>query len=50
MLDFITGLANDPAKRDVHQIIAGTEAKGYIAFHLEKARQYLADSQKKLQL
>jgi len=46
MLDFITGLANDPAKRDVHQIIAGTEAKGYIAFHLEKARQYLADSQK----
>ncbi len=46
MLDFVSRLANDPAKRGVHQIIAGTEEKGYIAFHLEKARQYLAESQK----
>lgn len=46
MLFYIKTLANEPEKRDVNQVVTGVEEKGFIGFHLDKAQQYLDESQK----
>jgi glutamate--cysteine ligase len=45
MFSYLGSLINDPIKRDVHRLIEGIDEKGFIGFHLAKARDYLEQSQ-----
>jgi len=43
-LQYVQEIANHPERRIVHQILNETDQKGFIPFHLEKAREYLQES------
>jgi glutamate--cysteine ligase len=40
-LQYALEMVNHPGKRIVHQILAQTDLKGFIPYHLEKAKEYL---------
>ena len=43
-LQYVQEMVNHPERRIVHQILKETDVKGFIPFHLEKARAYLEQS------
>jgi glutamate--cysteine ligase len=43
-LKYVEEIANHPERRIVQQILNETDKKGFIPFHLEKAREYLQES------
>jgi glutamate--cysteine ligase len=46
-LEHITGLIENPKQRRVYEVLDGILKMGYIPFHMEKARNYLMESQQK---
>ncbi|NEW80844.1 MAG: bifunctional glutamate--cysteine ligase GshA/glutathione synthetase GshB [Mariniphaga sp.] len=43
-LTYVQEMVNHPDRRIVHQILKETDVKGFIPFHLEKAKRYLQQS------
>ncbi|HJV77634.1 MAG TPA: bifunctional glutamate--cysteine ligase GshA/glutathione synthetase GshB [Paludibacter sp.] len=43
-LDYSLQMVTRPEQRNVHQILNKTDEKGFIAFHLERAQEYLLQS------
>jgi glutamate--cysteine ligase len=46
-IEHATSLVENPKQRRVYEVLGGIMQAGYIPFHMEKARQYLKESQQK---
>jgi len=47
-LQYVQEMVNHPERRIVHQILKETDVKGFIPFHLEKAKDYLQQSKQNI--
>lgn len=47
-LQYVQEMVNYPERRIVHQILNETDVKGFIPFHLEKAKDYLQQSKQNI--
>jgi len=47
-LQYVQEMVNHPERRIVHQILNETDVKGFIPFHLEKAKDYLRQSKQNI--
>ena len=43
-LQYVSEMIANPERRTVHQLLQQIDEKGYVSFHLEKAREYLQQS------